>query len=1411
MSSENFNNSSMSGQSFTDDQIKDFFKQKFKDIKTQEPPNVKLVDKDEDGQSKYVFDKNAENSIYKDRQLIDTAKAYYYIRDGIDFKTDDAVVDKFISDRTWKQANTYSIGKELIYATSESISADQKRRLAFLTDYWGALPNFYEAGGRGYIDGLISNISRGILDPTNLIGPFVAKATIGTAVTQAAKKGVDIATKNVLAKSIAYGTGAQFITDGAIGASVDAAIQSTEKELQLRTTYDPKRMFMAATIQAGIGIFPGLPYTYGAAKTAIKNQSIKDGLDYAARKVFDYAHPMKNVNQKLYGVESNIEGYKQRGKEINKILKDYIYENPDNPLSAKIKKYFELDNSDLSSGAGLALSKKELALLNKSKIRDVNPLEFRDPGDYGYVHLRELAASTTKAESAIVENGVVVLPVTASRNAVGKDLSIVVKGGYEKVDAKPLLKIYEKISEVTNVGDFNNYIQARRSLLLNKRGIATSMTKKDIKSAIDKYKKSNYKEVFDQGLAELNTFSRAMLELHRRTGIISDAEFKKIIDANPIYAPFYTKEIKSAIKDIENLEKIGTVVDTGQPKKVIGKPETETKGGIKGPAKFEITGSRADIMPLHEAFMSYTYHAYAAAEKNLAKLRVYDEIDDAITKGVFAKNEIIKPLQRVEFTDVIRKDLMKAIEKEATTRGIKFSKRLSSELFEGEDAIKVMSFKNNFKLKDGRIIDVVYKNGKLKAYEIVKPEFVDMFKSIGGVTGTYLDKMGGFVDGLLRGNRASTGAAKAGRIVAGVSRIFPTLITHSPPFIAFNGIRDTLSGSVNSAFGFNAMGFFPGLSTTTGLFKTFKPVKEILGELTGVVRPNHPNFLRLIKGMKSAFSASDYYRKMLNAGGGFASRKDTDSLFTNLSRKIDEQNIPAKDKTIYKQSISFLKDIGYLGLDFFKGYGQLVNKVEYASRLGEFSLAKRAGMSDRVAAFGSREISTDFGMHGSSVFLNSYNRVTMFFQAGLNGFYRGVLRRPFENPGKYTAGVLASVVAPELIFWSLANETPEYEELSEDIKLLHYTIPVYMEDQADGSHIRILPDGTRQRKIKHFFLIPKPYDLGAFANIFRGIAEGIQEGSPDLVRQYFFASVAKVFPGLVKPTLLSPVIDLALNRNYKNNEIIPYYKTTGLYADQLVSSNTRLSSIVIAKTINDMYRAGPTSTDQYDGKISPLLIDYLISNYFVGLAQFAPDIVDSKFMWDEKAFGPKPDKRVDENDITGNIFSIITRRFIAKSTPTKFSKNVSLLYDLQKSAKKITLDAASASNDLVKITKDNGIDMERLTREKVQNAENALPLLTTALQTIKELREQRNALQFKKFDANGVPFTAETKLAAIENLRSEENDLAYNVLNDIINLKDPTFLVSAFGTKEYKEYIKKNIRTRPLQKAFAEWQSKFFN
>ena len=90
--------------SYSGDQIKNFFEKKFKEIKKSEPQNASLIDVDDEGNSKYVFDEDEVNSIYKDKQLIDTAKAFYYLRDGLTFKTDTAVIDKYISDRTWKQA-----------------------------------------------------------------------------------------------------------------------------------------------------------------------------------------------------------------------------------------------------------------------------------------------------------------------------------------------------------------------------------------------------------------------------------------------------------------------------------------------------------------------------------------------------------------------------------------------------------------------------------------------------------------------------------------------------------------------------------------------------------------------------------------------------------------------------------------------------------------------------------------------------------------------------------------------------------------------------------------------------------------------------------------------------------------------------------------------------------------------------------------------------------------------------------------------------------------------------------------------------------------------------------------------------------------------------------------------------------
>ena len=63
---------------------------------------------------------------------------------------------------------------------------------------------------------------------------------------------------------------------------------------------------------------------------------------------------------------------------------------------------------------------------------------------------------------------------------------------------------------------------------------------------------------------------------------------------------------------------------------------------------------------------------------------------------------------------------------------IKLGKKLEDAL-EGKDSIKVAAFADTIKSGDN-IIDIVYKNGKLKMYQIVDPAYMDMFKSMGGVT-----------------------------------------------------------------------------------------------------------------------------------------------------------------------------------------------------------------------------------------------------------------------------------------------------------------------------------------------------------------------------------------------------------------------------------------------------------------------------------------------------------------------------------------------------------------------------------------------------------------------------------------------------------------------------------------------------
>ena len=131
--SKTYNTSSLKDNFFDDD----------KDLTTVTGSNnVIPVAKNDDNSIKVTFD-----NIYQNNDLAEVAKDFYYFRDQQKFKDNKEAIDYYINDRTWKQANVVSIGREYSYITGEDIKKDQLQRYAYLTKTWDDLPNMFQVGG----------------------------------------------------------------------------------------------------------------------------------------------------------------------------------------------------------------------------------------------------------------------------------------------------------------------------------------------------------------------------------------------------------------------------------------------------------------------------------------------------------------------------------------------------------------------------------------------------------------------------------------------------------------------------------------------------------------------------------------------------------------------------------------------------------------------------------------------------------------------------------------------------------------------------------------------------------------------------------------------------------------------------------------------------------------------------------------------------------------------------------------------------------------------------------------------------------------------------------------------------------------------------------------------------------------
>ena len=1079
-----------------------------------------------EGTYKYTFD-----TIYQDQDLAEVAKKYYGEKTGKVYNSTEAI-DKFISDRTWKQANTASIAKELLYITGDDVSHDQKARLAYLTKTWGELPNFYEEGGRGF-EGFYKNLGIALVDPLNLIsggiGGLAGKAVVGTAAKQAlkaatksaaGKKVVQEAAKDIILnpqnlaevsskianKKILTTAGTVSAIDAVGFGLADIASQTTEKEVGMREKYDPYRTMLVSLGAAGTSFVATGGIGYGVQK--FRNVRA----DKAAQNVPSGLNKIIENNAKL--TDEGLKKFSTAGSTLRTKLADQY-------------DFVKVLQKNLLGVEGSAAGLKSAIESGKYAV---------DPVLMPYFQLRLAAAASTRAHEFIAHG--VHMPPGAFMG----------KAAFEKGRSLGLQKILEPFDNIGEVPNFLAYIAAKRqkSLIKNNPKLKNELpnTPKEIEKMIDygemsgaQFKKK-YNEVLDrrgnyqEGATNLKVFTDELLEYQVKSGLISEEDAAKILKSNEFFIPLYRSTVKA--------------------KPVISKISEQTEKLLKpsrpGAKKLAETKLEGDIN-LYDNLVTYVYKAINGADRNRAKIALYEMINKSKKLGQLDKDALAK---KTNYVVENKKAIGASIKKKYEDAGIKIIGDSEGKLPNLDVAVFGSTFK---KIGSDNFVDIVYVNGKQEAYEILNKELQESFVNFGDDTMNALNKS---LDALG---------------LSWYSRIASKAITYSPPFVAFNAIRDSLAGTVNSVFGIvnkNGVGFIPG----------FTSLKEFI------------NSVRL----------NDKYRKAMISGMGYSSRADSESIL-NLSRKELEKFGTSREKKLYMGS---LKKLNRMLGGGWRGWREFVSRVEYATRMGEYNLAKKAGFSDVAAGFLGREVSTDFGMRGSSQKLRTLSKNTMFLNAGLQGLYR-TGRLAFEGTAKDRARVAVTVastiVAPELYLYFKNRDIPEYNQLDEKIRQLNYVIPTFK--NVAGNDVF---DG--------FIYIPKPYDLGVFANLSVALFKGLQEKTPELGMRYALQAIGNIIPSVPIPSAINPAAELIFNRNFYTGSTV-----LGMYEKQTIDSlqyrpQTREIAKVLANFLSNMrgvFKVNQQLGAEKEYLLSPIHIDYLLGAYATGVMQYPFDIINDIF------------------------------------------------------------------------------------------------------------------------------------------------------------------------------------------------------
>ncbi|MCF6327594.1 MAG: hypothetical protein L3J21_09930 [Devosiaceae bacterium] len=475
----------------------------------------------------------------------------------------------------------------------------------------------------------------------------------------------------------------------------------------------------------------------------------------------------------------------------------------------------------------------------------------------------------------------------------------------------------------------------------------------------------------------------------------------------------------------------------------------------------------------------------------------------------------------------------------------------------------------------------------------------------------------------------------------------------------------------------------------------------------GKFKPVYHNMLGFASMLGHGLGKNTAYTEMLRNGGGWAGRVRS---AMDETRGQSNHRMPGR----WKKPELFLTNILEL-------YIKLVDSPEMSTRAGYYIQQRREGTTAREAAWGAREISTDFRKHGSYAAFVMLQRTIPFHGAFVQSVDRDIRafaekdgETKFSNLLKTESGrlhindlkvrmaaVAAGFAAITLLLASMNEDEDFYQDLTEDQRVRFF-------------HIKI--DGVQ-------YQIPKPH--GFFSMMLQGV-----ETFMDYLTQKEGADAAKVMAFSLAynlndqfiPGVINPHVEIALNKTFSGAPIVP--KGLDRVSSYLqYSQNTPQLYVAIGESLN----------------ISPAKARHIARGYFGYFENFISDTAELA-LWNESAWGERPFK--------SGAKQYFGKQFIPREVPFR-TRWTEKYYDLK-------ARAVTARADISVLKKRLPLNSKLLLKIEDKTTQLLSSMSNSFGKVDKYIADSRESSMAIKYDKELLAVDKENKINA---LRKEKNEI----------------------------------------------------